>query len=214
MAVQTAETSVWDPFVRLAHWIIAVAFFVAYLTEDDVLSVHVWAGYVVGALVLLRIVWGLVGPRYARFSDFVYAPHKIVAYFIDLVRLRAPRYLGHSPAGGAMVVALLLCLALTVATGLVVFAEEEGAGPLAPLYSQAAVSSQPSAGAIEFSEEEQEGDEREDDGQESAFKEVHELFANITLALVILHVIGVVFASFAHHENLARAMVTGRKRAN
>ncbi|MEZ5832225.1 MAG: cytochrome b/b6 domain-containing protein [Dongiaceae bacterium] len=214
MAVQTAETSVWDPFVRLAHWIIAVAFFVAYLTEDDVLSVHVWAGYVVGALVLLRIAWGLVGPRYARFSDFIYAPHKIVTYLTDLLRLRAPRYLGHSPAGGAMVVALLLCLALTVATGLVVYAEEEGAGPLASLYSQAAVSSQPSAGAIESSEERQEGDEREGDGQESAFKDVHELLANITLALVVLHVVGVVLASLAHHENLARAMVTGRKRAH
>ena len=214
MAVQTAETRVWDPFVRLAHWIIAVAFFVAYLTEDDVLSVHVWAGYVVGALVLLRIAWGLVGPRYARFSDFIYAPHKIVTYLTDLLRLRAPRYLGHSPAGGAIVVALLLCLALTVATGLVVYAEEEGAGPLASLYSQAAVSSQPSAGAIESSEEGQEGDEREGDGQESAFKDVHELLANITLALVVLHVVGVVLASLAHHENLARAMVTGRKRAH
>lgn len=213
MAVQIAESRVWDPLVRLAHWTTALAFFVAYLTEDDVLSVHVWAGYVVGALVLLRMVWGLVGPRYARFSDFVYAPRKIVAYLADLLRLRAPRYVGHSPAGGAMVVALLLCLALTVATGLVVYAEEEGAGPLAPLYSQSTASSQPKVVVGGPIAEEEEGDEREGDERKSAFKEVHELFANITLALVILHMLGVVLASVAHHENLARAMVTGRKRA-
>ena len=108
---------------------------------------------------------------------------------------------------------LLLCLALTVATGLVVYAEE-GAGPLASLYSQTPVSSVPSAAVGEPIEEEEEGGEREGHGRESAFKDVHELFANITLALVILHVLGVVLASFAHHENLARAMVTGRKRAN
>lgn len=214
MADQATQTKVWDPFVRVAHWTMALAFFGAYLTEDEVLSVHVWAGYVIGALVLLRIVWGLLGPRYARFSDFIYAPRKVIAYVADLLRLRAPRYLGHSPAGGAMVVALLLCLALTAVTGLVVYAEENGAGPLAPLYSQSRASSQRSPAMSESIEDEEEGYEREGGDRESAFKEMHELFANITLALVILHVIGVVLASFAHHENLARAMITGRKRAN
>lgn len=213
MVGQSTEASVWDPLVRLTHWIMAVAFFVAYLTEDDALSVHVWAGYTIGALVLLRIVWGLVGPRYARFSDFIYSPGKVVAYLLDLVRLRAPRYLGHSPAGGAMVVALLLCLAVTVATGLVVYAEEKGAGPLASFYAQTGPLSAPSATLGGSAEEEEEGESTSGE-RESAFEEVHELFANITLALVILHVIGVLLASFAHRENLARAMVTGRKRAD
>lgn len=205
MAVRSdAEKQVWDPFVRIAHWSIALAFVVAYLTEDEAMTVHVWAGYLIGALVLLRVAWGFVGSHYARFSGFTYAPRKVIGYLGDLVRLRAPRYLGHSPAGGAMVIALLFCLAATVTTGLLVYAEERGAGPLAPLYPQISSSSVPAA---EIGESFEDGDERE-----SKFKDIHELFANITLALAILHVLGVVLASFAHHENLARAMVTGRKR--
>ena len=53
------------------HWTIAVAFFVAYFTEDEALTLHVWAGYTIGVLVAVRVFWGVIGPRYARFVDFV-----------------------------------------------------------------------------------------------------------------------------------------------
>ena len=62
---------VWDPFVRLFHWSLVVGFSVAYLTEDDLLTVHVWAGYVVGLLIVARVVWGRVCSRHARLSDFI-----------------------------------------------------------------------------------------------------------------------------------------------
>jgi cytochrome b len=179
------EVYVWDPFVRVFHWTVVAAFAVAYLTEDDLLTVHVWAGYVVGALVVARIIWGFVGSPHARFSDFVYAPATAFSYVRELLRFRGPRYVGHSPGGGTMVIVLLTFLAATVATGLVVYGGDQQAGPLAGMFSK------------DFAE---------------SFEDVHEVIANITLALIFFHVSAVVLASFVHHENLVRAMVTGYKR--
>ena len=70
-------------------------FTIAYFTEDDLLSVHVWAGYVVGALVVARVLWGFVAPGHARFSDFLYDPATTFRYVRDLILLRGRRYLGH-----------------------------------------------------------------------------------------------------------------------
>jgi len=176
---------VWDGFVRLFHWSLVVGFTIAYLTEDDLLMVHVWAGYVVGALIVARVVWGFTGPRYARFSDFVYDPATTLRYVRDLILFRAERHLGHSPGGGAMVILLLLFLAATVVTGLVVYGGDQQAGPLAGMFTK-------------------------DTGE--ALEKTHEVIANITLALVLAHIAAVVLASFVFRENLVRAMVTGYKR--
>jgi cytochrome b len=214
------EVRVWDPFVRASHWLVALGFFVAYFTEDELLGPHVWAGYLVGALVVLRIIWGFIGPRYARFSDFIYGPAKVLGYLAKLISGGAKRYIGHSPAGGAMVIALEVCLAATVATGLMVYAEEKGAGPLASFYAPAESSvpaqvAQERAGGLEEEEgEDEEGEGREGGRGESGVGEAHEFLANLTLVLVVLHIVGVILASVVHHENLARAMVTGRKRAD
>jgi len=182
---KASQVYVWDPFVRAFHWTVVVGFTIAYLTEDDLLTVHVWAGYVVGVLVAARIIWGLIGSPHARFSDFIYAPATAVAYIRDLLRFRGARYLGHSPGGGYMVILLLIFLAATVITGLVVYGGDQQAGPLAGMFSK---------------------------GFGESFEEVHEVIANITLALIFFHVSAVVLASFVHHENLVRAMVTGYKR--
>ena len=192
---------VWDPFVRFFHWALAIGFTIAYLTED-VLTVHVWAGYLIGSLLLIRVIWGVVGPHHARFGDFIYSPRMVLTYLRDLPLSRARRYLGHSPAGGAMVIALLIALSATVVTGLIVYAESERAGPLSPFLASRPVVPPPSDG---------QGQSRRR-GPGSEMREVHEVMANLTLALIFLHIAGVLLASFVHRENLAWSMVTGRKR--
>lgn len=221
MSSDHATVPVWDPFVRISHWLLASAFFIAFLTDDDLMTVHVWAGYLVGVLVILRVLWGLVGPRHARFSDFVYRPRTVIRYMVDLLALRGQRYVGHSPAGGAMAVALWLALAATVGTGLVVYAAEQNAGPLAGIFAVPApdIRGKTNLEGTEQVYEQREQGEKDDDETEhdesafsEAFEEAHEVLANLTLALVIVHILGVLWASLVHWENLTRAMVTGRKR--
>jgi cytochrome b len=180
---------VWDLFVRISHWLLVGAFVVAYLSEDA-LDVHVPVGYLLGATLALRIVWGFVGSRHARFADFLCTPRRAWRYLRDLLHGRAPRYLGHSPAGAMMIVLLILGLAGTTVSGLALYAAQENAGPLAGWM------------------------DRTPGGPDTAeyWEEVHELSVNLTLVLVLLHVCGVAWASWVHHENLVLAMITGRKR--
>jgi cytochrome b len=206
--VRPAGTLVWDPLLRFGHWALVAAFAVAYLSAEEeaggVDPLHAWGGYIVGAIVVLRVVWGFVGPRHARFNDFVRSPIVALGYFRDLLYGRARRYIGHSPAGGAMVIALLVCLAATVATGLIAYGEESK-GPLAAVMVIDAKANANEAG--HRAPAESRGEQTE-----SAIGELHGLLANITVALVAAHIFGVVVASFVHKENLVLAMVTGRKR--
>ena len=143
-----AWVKVWDPFVRVAHWSVALGFFVAYLSEDA-LAIHVWAGYVVGVVVAARILWGFLGPQHARFSDFLTSPWVALGYFLDLLRGNSRRYLGHSPAGGLMVVALLGMLSLITLSGLTLYALDDGAGPFATFIAREAPTPPPApAGGI------------------------------------------------------------------
>ncbi len=112
-----ASTKVWDPFVRIFHWSLVGGFAFAFLTGDEWQSAHELAGYVIASLVGLRVVWGFIGTRHARFSDFVRPPRAVIGFIGDTMHFRARRYLGHNPAGGAMVVALLLAIATICLTG-------------------------------------------------------------------------------------------------
>jgi cytochrome b len=117
-AYGTAALRVWDPFVRVFHWLLVAGFVVNYFELVRAgKTAHQVIGYVVLGLVTLRIIWGFVGPRHARFIDFVRRPGAVLEHLRSLARHRDGRYVGHSPAGGAMVVLLLAVITALGATG-------------------------------------------------------------------------------------------------
>jgi cytochrome b len=162
---------VWDIPTRLFHWLLAGSFAVAYLTAEAEgwENVHYTAGFTLLGLIAFRLVWGLVGSRYARFSEFCYGPSAVLAY-IKSLRSNPRHFIGHNPLGS---MAVLLLLGLGIATA--------------------------SSGWLMYL------------SGSDWLEEPHELFANAMLALVGLHIAGVIISGKLHKENLARAMVTGLK---
>lgn len=182
---KSGQIRVWDPVVRTFHWTLVFSFLVAWITEDELMTPHVWAGYLITVLLLIRIAWGFIGTPHARFRDFIYSPGVIRNYIRKMSSGNEPRYLGHNPAGGAMVVLLILSLLITVFSGIALYGNTDLAGPMAGIFQ----------------------------GEYSAdiLEELHEFFANFTLFLVVLHVAGVIWSSLVHRENLVRSMLTGEK---
>lgn len=171
----TETVRVWDLFVRIFHWSLVVLFAIGFATSDTSESLHIAAGYGVLGLITMRIFWGFVGSRHARFSDFIFRPKTVLGYLKDAPRFRAKRYLGHNPAGGAMVFALLAALLVVTGSGVMMTMDAFWG--------------------------------------RKWIEDVHETAAYATLALVTLHVAGVIFSSLEHHENLVKSMLTGRKPA-
>lgn len=108
---------VWDPVVRLFHWSLVASFAVAWFSANRLENLHIWTGYAAGGLIALRLVWGIVGSRYARFSSFVRGPGRVLAYLRTILAGTEARHLGHNPAGGVMVLALMSGVAGLAVTG-------------------------------------------------------------------------------------------------
>lgn len=206
---------VWDPIVRIGHWAIVIAFFTAYLSGDEFQEIHHWAGYTVASLVIARVLWGLVGTKHARFSSFETGPRAVFRYLRGLVSGKAERHFGHNPAGAAMIIALLLSLAGTTLSGMTLLAVEEGQGPLAGIVTTQQIGADPDQVTRSYSDDDEDDHEYGaygDEGSGEVLETVHSAFTYLTLGLVALHILGVVASSFAHRENLVRAMFTGRKK--
>ena len=218
-----AKIRVWDPFVRVFHWSLVSFFFIAYVSGESESLVHIYSGYVVIALVSSRLIWGVIGTKYARFRQFAYPPAKLLEYLKQFAGGRPQHYTGHNPAAAWMIFALLLCVLLTSFTGLKLYGVM-GYGPLAatPGGVPAVVSDFsliPDAAAKDLDRKayrdfyRRRGDRHENRLHE-IWEEVHEFFANLTVLLVIIHVAGAVVASMVHGENLIKAMFTGVKTAH
>ena len=208
--MQDNTVAVWDIAVRIFHWSLVALFVFSYFSGDveALEDIHPYSGYLIILLIIFRVIWGFVGSKHARFSDFLYPPSKVIEYLKSLRSGEPVHYLGHNPAGGWMIVALLISLSITCASGLT-YLTSEGEGPFAQAPSIELINT---AYADDDEHEEHGHDKHEEEGDEF-WEEVHELFGNLTLLLVLAHIAGVIVSSRAHKENLARAMVTGRKRA-
>lgn len=199
---------VWDIAVRLFHWSLVILFVVAYLTgeEHDLgEEIHAYIGYAIIGLLVFRILWGIVGTRYARFTNFVHGPATVIQYTKSMLNDKPIHYVGHNPLGGWMVIALLVSLSITSWTGLETYASE-GKGPLA----HTTFNLINTANADDHERERKHAHDHESDGEEF-WKEIHEAFTYLTILLIVLHVTGVVIASRLHRENLVKAMLTGYK---
>ena len=177
---------VWDLPTRVFHWTLVICFFSAMATGDPdrFRDLHVYFGYVVLGLICFRVFWGLAGSRYARFKSFLYGPRAAIAYFADVMGARADRHIGHNPTGSVGIY-LLLALGLVICvTGIVTLGAEEAQGVFKTLADRP---------LGEFT------------------RVLHEVLAWLMLALVLVHIGGVVIESLVHRENLAKAMFTGRK---
>lgn len=201
------EIRVWDPLVRLFHWGLVLTFVISYLTGEEESSLHINAGYAVLGLITFRLIWGLVGTRHARFSDFLTTSSAAIGYLKSLAG-KPRRYIGHNPAGGWMVITMLVTLLVVTMSGLKVYAIEEGMGPLAGDIPELAI-----IGTV-YADSDSDGtggDSDPDESSEEFWEEIHETSSNLMLLLILLHLAGVFISGRTHNENLVKAMLTGKK---
>jgi cytochrome b len=208
------EIRVWDPLIRIFHWSLVLTFSIGYLTGEEESNLHIFAGYAVLGLITFRVVWGIIGTQYARFGNFVYSPKTVIQYLKSLAAKKPKRYIGHNPAGGAMVIAMLLCLVVVSVSGLKVYAIEEGLGPLAgdpPALTIISPAYADDDGDENGNHEKNENGHGVDEEAEEFWEEIHEVSSNFMLLLIFLHITGVVVSARLHDEHLAKAMLTGKK---
>jgi cytochrome b len=201
-----APPSLWDPVVRLTHWGIAVAVLGNALVTNGGSVTHVTLGWLAMGLLLMRLVWGVLGPREARFSAFPPNPVAALRHLGQLLTGRVEHYPSHNPAGALMVYAFWAALLVVIGTGLFLTG---GATPMQVAADQAAVASGDWSALIK-----NDGGESsdEDKGRRKTVEGVHEVAANLLLFLAALHVAGVFVESRAMRRNLVKPMVLGDRR--
>lgn len=185
---QNKSPVIWDLPLRLFHWsmviMVTIAAVTGYFFEDWWLDVHVYAGYVLACLLVFRLIWGFVGSYYSRFHTFPLSPVSVFKHLKNLLKGKSEQHVGHNPVGAWMIVALLTTLILLVVTGFLVWGGEENNGPLASVVGY------------------QVGEWSED---------IHEVLAGVLMAVIGIHILGVLVETVIFKHPLIKAMITGRK---
>lgn len=179
---------VWDWPTRLFHWALALCVVGAVVSAKvggNAMEWHFRLGLAVLALLVFRLIWGVVGGRWSRFASFLYAPSTLLRYVRGQARPQEMLDVGHSPTGALSVFALLGLLAVQVATGLVADDEIASTGPLIRF-----VESATSLAATSW----------------------HKSWGQwLLLGLVGLHVLAIVVYRLVHRRDLVTPMLVGDK---
>lgn len=180
------KVRVWDLPTRVFHWLLAVCVIglgITGMTGGDLMVWHFRFGYTVFALLLFRLVWGLIGGHWSRFRSFLYAPRSLLDYLRG--RAHPDHLIGHSPLGAGSVFAMLLFLCVQVATGLMSDDEIAFSGPLSRFVSGSTV---------------------------GLATKYHVVFGKtILIVLVVLHLAAVLFYLWRKRQNLIKPMLSGDK---
>ncbi|MEP7313233.1 MAG: cytochrome b/b6 domain-containing protein [Pseudomonadota bacterium] len=181
---------VWDLPLRLFHWVLVLSLLASYLTAKggfEYMQYHFWLGYWMIGLIVFRIIWGFVGPRHARFASFFPGPGKLGRYLTTILRSDSAPTVGHNPAGGVMVLLMLLMVGAQAGSGLFVTDDVAWAGPYNPAVSEA------TAGKLTW---------------------FHHLNFDVLIWVLALHVIAILFYAVRKKQNLVGPMLHGHKHAH
>jgi cytochrome b len=179
--------AIWDLPTRLFHWLLVGLMAVSYVTVEiggNAMQLHAWSGFTILGLVLFRVAWGFAGSTPSRFKTFLVGPRRVKAYAQTLLRPDGAHHLTHNPLGGWSVAAMLAAVLVQAATGLFASDDIMTQGPLNRLVSS-------------------------DTGR--LLTDLHELNANLIVALAAAHVAAVLFHLVYKRDNLISPMITGEK---
>lgn len=179
---------IWDPLLRGFHWLLATAVTAAWGLGQwgpDIMTLHFWCGYLIAGLLLFRMIWGLFGPKVARFAHFVKGPGTVARYAAHMPDRKPSYWPGHNPMGALSVIAMLALLSVQVTTGLI--SDPEDYINFGPFSNR--VPHEVAKDAVGW----------------------HHMGAKAVLILVVLHVAIIVFYRLWKRENLVRPMLTGWK---
>lgn len=205
-AASERHVTLWDPVVRITHWGIAIVVLGNALVTKGGSLVHVSLGWAGMALLILRLIWGALGPAEARFSAFPPSPLAALRHMAQLVSGAVRETPSHNPAGAMMAYAIWASLAVVTVTGLVLTG---GATPMQIANDQAAVASGDWSALIKESDDGA-SDGEDETGLRHTAEEVHQMAANLLLLLAVLHVGGVFVEGRALRRNLVAPMVLGQ----
>lgn len=207
MTQNQTPTKRWDPLVKITHWGVAAVVVCNALIVGEGSIAHIWAGYTLAGLLALRLLWGVIGTRPARFASFLPSPSRALAHIRAIREGRHEEHGSHNPLGALMAYAIWACLGVIVASGIAM----AGAPPAIDAATTPAQIISGEAEEHEHGEYDEYGEGAEEDEGEEALEEVHEIAVNLLYLLILLHIGGVAFETARSGKRTITAMLPGGK---